>query len=436
MPFTMMADLSHSYHDVATQKYEISWHILNPAVVLQNLPHFYRGDGLGDYNYFWLFFNGNLITKQIQHAFFSFYTLLIPINTWFDPAVLQTDVGNEFMEHTYIIEKSLLSNEPVFLKIFLLKLPYLLFDIGVLLILPLFFNNPRKKKFAFLFWLFNPVALVISFIFGSVDIICVFFVLLTFYMFYRKRYVLGIIFLGLSAFSKFQALLLIPFLFLFLFKSKDVFGSRTEGKKALLWPKILFITLIIFIIPLCLWFFGREVSKRWPFNYLFVLKIGELHAVYLFFLAYALILLAYWYFGDKSFQTLCKFCLLGLFSFFALCPFHPQWFIVVMPFICFVLIENRNLIKVFFLQLIFYFLIFLWWGNHITINLFAPLNPNLIFNIPAIKDVLYDINLDILINSFRAIFIAVTFFFMYLIIRSLNLKNDKKYEKSQKRNRN
>nr|MCK4929947.1 hypothetical protein [Nanoarchaeota archaeon] len=332
----------------------------------------------------------------------------------------------DFMGRTYAIQASFLSQPLVFLRIFLLKLPYLLFDLGVLFMLPLFFKRQEHKKFAFLFWLFNPVVLIVSFVFGTRDIICVFFIILAFYLLYKERFFLGTLLLCIAILSKFQALFVAPFIIIFILKNRGRIYSDIKRKLSFFSSFILLIILFILLFPSLKWRLSSEIVNVWPHSYFFLTKIGEARLIYLFIFVYVFVLLAYWYFSDNSFENLWKFSLLGLLSLFALCFFHPQWFLAVIPFVCFAIIDNKELFKLFSLQVIFYFAIFLCWGNHLTVNLFAPINPTFILNLPDIKEVISGFfNTEILINIFWTIFIAITIFFMYMIIKSLNLKNNR-----------
>jgi len=326
------------------------------------------------------------------------------------------------MTFTFAIQKAFLSQPHIFLKLFLLKIPYLLFDLGVLFTLPLFFNKVQSKRFAFLFWLFNPVVLVVSFVFGTVDIIAVFFLVIAFYQLYKNRIFLGILFLLVSTLAKFEALLVIPFVIIFIFKKKSFKISNIKQKFFFIFCIIFFTVLLGLFFSYIKWIFKGDVISKWPYGYFFATQIGEIRLIYLFFLIYAIVLLAYWYFSDNSFKNLWKFSLLGLLSFFALCFFHPQWFLIVIPFMCFAIIDNRQLFKVFVLQLIFYFAIFLWWGNQLTFHLPAPINPDFFFSLPEIWDIISTFfKAEVLINLLWTVFVAVTLFLMYLIIKSLNL---------------
>ena len=69
-----------------------------------------------------------------------------------------------------------LNNPAIFHHLFLLKLPYLFFDLGVAFLLLKFFGQAKQKKLALLLWLFNPLALYTSFMVSQFDIIPVFFV--------------------------------------------------------------------------------------------------------------------------------------------------------------------------------------------------------------------------------------------------------------------
>lgn len=130
-------------------------------------------------------------------------------------------------------------NPKLFRDIFLAKTPYLIFDIGSVLILIAFIKKKLLDKKILILWLFNPLLLYGAYTFGQFDIIPTFFVLLGFLLI-RKNPVVGILSIGVAAAYKNYALVFILAL------------SLIYGKTLLEKAKLVLIALsptLVFAVP-------------------------------------------------------------------------------------------------------------------------------------------------------------------------------------------
>lgn len=121
---------------------------------------------------------------------------------------LRSESGKDFMGQT----ANELINSPnsmLYKDLFLAKLPYLFFDIASLFILYKFAKGKIISKSILLLWLFNPVLIYGTYIFGQFDTIPSFFVILGFYLL-RKNPTLAILAIGIAAAYKNYALFFIP----------------------------------------------------------------------------------------------------------------------------------------------------------------------------------------------------------------------------------
>lgn len=84
-------------------------------------------------------------------------------------------------------------------SIFLFKMPYLVLDLLSGYIITKLVDN-HHKEFAFALWILNPVVIYISYIFGQIDIIPTFFVILALY-YARKVYPILLILLIILSIS-------------------------------------------------------------------------------------------------------------------------------------------------------------------------------------------------------------------------------------------
>jgi len=407
MPFTMMIDFSHQYYGTFQ------------TIEAQALP---------------AWDNVNPVSMDSLYLFMSFYNKVFPSMYWYNSTFIANQklgfpstLSSRFGDYTTVIQSDFLSHEPIFLKIFLLKLPFLIFDLGILFILPLFFKTRENKKSAFLFWLFNPIILVINFVFGAMEVMAVLFLVLALYQFSKDRLLAGLFFTCLAFLSKFETSFVIPFVIVFVLKRiyhYALFRKRIILSAGLIifigfFPILFFMTSLKIILK-------ELIAVAWPYNYIFIWPIDRGGPnLYLFLIVYALILMFYIYSSDGSFENLWKFSLLGLLSFFALCYFHVQWFLIIMPFICFAVVANKLLWKAFLPLMISYFLIFIYWSNLLTVYLLAPINPEFFLNLPDVKLFISNFfNADILVNIFWTAFVATNIFFAYFVIKSIKLNND------------
>lgn len=102
----------------------------------------------------------------------------------------------------------------IFKYLLVLKLPYLVLDISIALILLKYFKDGKMGKKAFTLWLFNPFTIFIIYAFGNVDIFPVVLVLLSLLFIKKDKKSLAALMLGLAAGFKIYPLLFVPFLVL------------------------------------------------------------------------------------------------------------------------------------------------------------------------------------------------------------------------------
>ena len=102
-----------------------------------------------------------------------------------------------------------------FRYLFLLKMPYLIADIVIALLLLKFFSIEEQKKKVFTLWLFNPLTIVLIYIFSNIDIIVVLLTLLSVLLAKNRNMILAALILGIAAGFKAYPLLFLPFLLLY-----------------------------------------------------------------------------------------------------------------------------------------------------------------------------------------------------------------------------
>lgn len=264
-----------------------------------------------------------------------------------------------------------LRNPEIFRHLFLLKLPYLFFDLGIAFLLLKFFGQAKQKKTALLLWLFNPLALYTSFMVGQFDIIPVFFVILGLYMASLSKKHWAVVFLGVGGSLKLFPLLFLPLFVLIL--GKNGWEKLKLGFLGLL-PY--FLTIVPFIPSPAfrqVVLFSNQSQKM-----LFMsLPVSGAEGIYVFVVS--LVLFWFWTGYTKPvLEHLWKYILITLLLFFSVTHYHPQWFLWITPFVIFELIkhgwQNKWLHLVLFSS---WFLLLLFFEGSLSYGLFTPIWPQL-----------------------------------------------------------
>jgi hypothetical protein len=302
-----------------------------------------------------------------------------------------------------------LGNPELFLHLFLLKLPYFLFDFGTLYFLLKIFTEKREKKLVFYLWLFNPLTLYATYLIGQFDIIPVFFVTLAFY-FYTKRtknwFLYSALFIGLgAAFKIYPLFLLVPL--------ASVLKGWTER------IQVIFIGLLCYLVPILPFlpskgFRSSALIANQSLKSLYsqipisggesiILFLGSLIFVYLVFLKNSRID-SLW---TRSFMTLLLF--------FVFTHYHPQWFLWLTPFFLYEMVTNgsKNLIAILIAFFSFFMLIF-FFDSGLSFGLFSPLTQSYSIAPSAVELFKKGIDLNFMRSIFQTLFVGSAVYFIYL----------------------
>lgn len=106
-------------------------------------------------------------------------------------------------------------NAGTFRFLLLLKLPYLVFDVFTGILLMAFFTSESQKKKVLILWLFNPLSLILIYVYSNFDIIPTSLTVLSLLLLQRKRFFLSALCLGVGAGFKAYPLIFLPVLLLY-----------------------------------------------------------------------------------------------------------------------------------------------------------------------------------------------------------------------------
>ncbi|MCR4305698.1 MAG: glycosyltransferase family 39 protein, partial [Candidatus Daviesbacteria bacterium] len=253
-------------------------------------------------------------------------------------------------------------------NLWLLKLPYLIFDLLVALLLYRLVD-PKKALLAFGLWIFNPVNLYATYMMGQFDILPTFFSVLSIYLAFKGKLNLAAVALGVGiAFKLYPVFLVIPLILL--------------GKG--LWTKIklLILTALPYLVSILPYLssksfrsvalFANQSSKSLYAG----IPVSGGESILLFpaflLLFYLLIL------GLKIKIDLWRLFLIPLALFFIFTHFHPQWLIWITPFLVLVLARDqfKNIIPVLIILASWIGSLF-FFDSSLTLGMFAPIFPAL-----------------------------------------------------------
>ena len=222
--------IPHSYRDdPLALKTIYKWILIGLLIRFIFMPFACHADLLTNYNWAYLILrestNLSLYTfdlaQLIQSLFLSIYQFILPLeklllwpqNTSVAPISFWI---NEFAK-----------NIMAYRALFLLKIPYLIFDFASAFIILHLFREDKKGILAFKFWMVNPIGIFATYIFARYEIIPIFFILLSLLFAKRDRPYLSLFSLGLSSRTRMYPLLFLPFYIFTL-------GKDLKGKISLL----------------------------------------------------------------------------------------------------------------------------------------------------------------------------------------------------------
>jgi len=384
---------------------------------------------------------------SITWIFASVYALFNPIlpNT-----VLSELTSNTSYTPSFALSSLFhLSQQGISVFLFISKIPYLVFDFALALLLLHMIDNGEKALLAFKLWIINPISIFISYAVGQFDIIPTFFLILALFFFKRRRELPSILSLGVcGALKMFGFLFMLPMALIYL---KEHSSLKSKIKHLFLMFIVGFLPLAvsqisIFLTPIYYesanlaspfkfeihGFFGNAFYSRgelgnpllisvfsYILEYSFRLGLDTLGSIEIYTIPfiYGLFLSGIVYVRDWSFEKLWKAFLLFLIAYYAFAFFHPQWFVWGLPLLILLVAEDRNrYLNLYLLLIPLFFILTCYWNDYLT-SLFMPIIHQAYFW-PGPHDLLNYLGFPVypVISIFRSIFSAVCIIFIVLML--------------------
>jgi len=330
--------------------------------------------------------------------------LLLPDLTVFisglDPRL--PDLGNPYYLYPHIHE-----------LLMLLKFPYLIFDISTGIVLSLVPDEANKSDFLFKFWMLNPIAIFVSFIFSQFDIIPTFFVILSVYLATRSSPGLAAVSLGLGATFKVFPLMLLPIMIV------GVGQSLAQRVKLSL----------LGIAPFVLTSLPFVTTKSFRDYVLFSEQLGRVGAatinvgywdVFAIFVALYTVIVLHCFNSARSPRNIWRWMFAVLLCFYSFAIFHPQWFVWVAPLAGLAAAYNKKTLWHYLILCVCFAVYTFYWGTALAGNLFAPLDPVLFRNLPAPTDLVARIvDPARFIVLFRSVFTGTALWCAFLALNEM-----------------
>jgi len=335
-----------------------------------------KGNVLNFYDYLWQLPKDHPYLKVYPRNLFNYppavYFFLggfSRLTTWpIDPVIHENFILNF---------PSTLGNIQLNWLLLLLKLPYLPFDIATAFLLMSLFKEERHKKFAFTFWIFNPINLYATYMMGMYEGIPAFFSLAAIAYVYKRRdriasvsLLPAALLLGAgAAFKIFPVLFLVPLALL-----KKSWWERI---------KIVGLGVLTYLITTFPFIFSKGfrttamLASQTTKSFYAQIPISGGESIILFLAAVIFIYLVF-LFKKNTAEDLWKKFFILLLLFFVFTHYHPQWFVWITPFLIIDLVKSNLKHWVLVVITLFsYFGLITFFDPGLSVWLFAPVFPHL-----------------------------------------------------------
>lgn len=341
-------------------------------------------------------------------AFFNYLPL-----TYFTHAVFMKALAPFYdfdFNWQFLIEKSDKIGQPALLwLLFLLKTPYLVFDLATAFLLASLFEKISQKKLVFVAWILNPVTLYATFAIGQFDIIPTMFVMASLWLVREKKRSLAVLSLGLGGAYKLFPLLLLPFLIV---SATDKWKERFKLAILGLLPYFLTVSPFIFF-PL----FRQGALVASQSEKILFAKVMVSGAEYLSLFIVFYFLFFFWVFYQREKIGLWQQFLIITLLVLTVTHYHPQWFLWLTPFLVIDWLRNSGHRLAIILLFTCFAGITMLFDASLSTQLLAPVFPRLA-EAPSFTQAIEPIISPELVKSLlRSAFAAVAIFLTWDMLR-------------------
>jgi len=311
-----------------------------------------------------------------------------------------------------------ISHPQIYRTLFLLKIPYLFFDLACAFLLCRLGSNTPKSRLMFRFWWLNPILFFATYIFGRHEVIALFFILLSIYLVKRGGWNGGLLALGVAIAIRYYALFLLPFYVLSLAPG---WKKRVQGVIIGLAPWL--------IVNFINWSMTGSPEAKGLINlphdnYLLSMKfqVAAWDNLYIFPLLYFLLTLHRLYNREVGLGSLQQYGLVAFLLLFATAHIgqSPQYWTWFLPLLVIGVAEDRHLLPLHVAQILC-LAIYNFVDHRATAGyLFAPIAPDFFWSLPSPAEVISHLaSPERVISMARTAFSAVTLWMAYFVFRQM-----------------
>ncbi len=252
--------------------------------------------------------------------------------------------------------------------LFLLRLPLLIADIGILVILLSWFEK-RQKAVLWLYWC-SPIIFYISYVHGQLDALPIFFLFCFLFLLFKEKDTAALFFLGLSISTKTGIVIVLPFVFLYLLKERSKKGAALVK---LTIPFVVFTILNIGYLynPAFIKMVFETKEQLKVFDLVFA--YGQGLVLYIVPVAYAVLVFKFATFKRYSRDLFMTFLGFGFFILTICIPPMPGWYYWIIPFAAYFYIKAENRQRILYYAIaVTYFVYFAFMPQSDMFAAFSP----------------------------------------------------------------
>ncbi len=156
------------------------------------------------------------------------------------------------------------------------------------------------------------------------------------------------------------------------------------------------------------------------FDYILSAKLDLIihDRIYIFIVAYALLLFSFIHNRQKSFMLFLNYCGMAYIMYVATSYFHPQYLLWSIPFLVLVFARKDALYYYHWAQMAFLMVMLIYWGDLVTKFLIAPVDIRFaLYTVGPIPLIERFYDSAKFVNIFRSAFTAVSLWMIYLIYK-------------------
>jgi len=303
-----------------------------------------------------------------------------------------------------IAQVELLSHPAIFRTLMLLKIWYLLFDLGSVFLLWKLAHH-RTAKVISLFWLFNPVIIYNAYLHGQFDIVPVFFVILALYSCKKARTSQGAFWMGIAAcYKNFPFLFLLPLILVM---------AETWRKRLtlLLWGTLPYVVLLLPFLR-----YGSKASNYPNLFFKAGYDLGFGAQVYIFIVFYAVLLWYLYHRRANTFEDLWRACFAILLVYYQLSYFDLHYWAWIIPFAALYWVERPAEAKLFYLVIGLCLLTLL--APTPLARFLAPISPRFFLRLPSLLEILTPyLPMLFILNVVRSLLAGTCFYLAWHVLR-------------------